>query len=72
MLQFRCTNVGPACRAGLRGVAATCDLTTIQSDSGSPQSTAMLQHHAALLSAYDSPCGKSPARQAGPTWGGSR
>ena len=71
MRKFRRINVGPACRAGLRGPAATCDLTMIQSDYRPPEITAMLQHYTTLHPAYGSPCGESPARQAGPTWGES-
>jgi hypothetical protein len=72
MTKFRAIHVGPACRAGLRGPAATCDLTTIQSEDASPEFTAMLKRCTSSEPAFGSPCGESPARQAGTTWGGFR
>ena len=71
-MKFRVINVGPACRAGLRGPAATCDLTMIQSDYRSAEITATLQDYTKSHPAFGSPCGEIPARQAGPTNGGSR
>ncbi len=72
MTTFRAIHVGPTCRAGLRGPAATFDLTTIHSEDASPEFTAMLKRYTSSEPSIGSPCGESPARQAGPTWGGLR
>jgi hypothetical protein len=65
-------HVGPACRAGLRGPAATRDQAMIQSEVASPEITTIIYHDGPSKPAFASPNGESPARQAGPTWGGSR
>ncbi len=72
MSKFRAIHVGPACRAGLRGPAATGDLTMVQFKYTSSEITATMPFHTTLRPAFCSPCGESPARQAGPTWGGLR
>jgi hypothetical protein len=72
MTKFRVIHVGPACRAGLRGPAATRDQAMIQSEDASPEITTIIYLDGPSKPAFASPNGESPARQARPTRGGSR
>ncbi len=59
--------VGPACRAGLRGPAATSDINRCHVTVGPTEITATIFCSIAMHPAYASPCGESPFRQKGPT-----
>ena len=59
--------VGPACRAGLRGPAATSDQATLQKEIIGTEITQSLNGTATPQPAFASPYGESLARQAEPT-----
>ena len=72
MRKLSSVHVGPACRTGLRGLAATRDLTMIRLEDACPEITTIINLDRRSKPTFGSPNGESPARQAGPTRGGSR